>query len=337
MIHWRPTVQQERWMAVASGVGGGRRTPWLTERTGSWVAAKPLMRCALFVLGAVAAGLTAAVFYFTQFPGYLLLAGLCLICVAEWLVLRRHLFGAGIEEALELAGLLMLVFQVEELGLEDFGTRITLLMALMLAIAGFRFLNPLFIVLAAAALSLAIDFGGAHAMARAFCFAAAAAALCAGGIKWRRPAYDQMLDWLVVIMPLVGYAWPARAAVFVLAPYGAAALYIGICRRRHAPLLAFMACMGCIGYELRNLTSLALEAKLILWGSVILLLALALGRYLRTPRAGISSEEREESEFLDLLPLAGAGALTPPSADPAAAEFKGGGGAGGGGGASGNY
>jgi hypothetical protein len=339
MIHWRPTAQQERWMAVAARVGGGGRTPWLAERTGSWVAAKPLLRCAMFVLGAVAAGLTAAVFDLSHVP--LLLAGLCLIGAAEWLVLRRHLFGGGIEEALELAGLLLLVFQVERLGLEDFGTRLTLLIALMLSIAGLRFLNPLFIVLAAAAVALAINITGAHSMASAFCFAAAVAALYAGGIKFRRPSYDHMLDWLVVIMPLVGYALaapaPVFAPVFALAPYGAAALYIGIRRRRHAPLLAFMGCLGCIGYELRNLSGLPLEAKLILWGCVILLLTLALGKYLRTPRAGISSQEREESEFLDLLQLAGAGGLTPQSAQHAKAEFKGGGGAGGGGGASGSY
>jgi hypothetical protein len=345
-MHWRPTPVQERWMAVAARVGGGRRTPWLAERTGGWVAAKPILRCALFVLGAVAAGLTAAVFYFTHFPGYLLLASFSLIGVAEWLVLRRHLFGAGIEEALELAGLLLLVFQVEDLGLEDFGTRMALLIGSMLGVAGFRFLNPLFIVLAAAALCFAIDLAGAHSMASAFCFASAVAALSAGGIQFRRPAYDHMLDWLVVILPLVGYVWfenrtagvplPAHAPVFALAPYGAAALYIGIRRRRHAPLLAFMACLGCIGYELRNLTRLPLEAKLILWGSVILLLTLALSRYLRTPRAGISSQKGEDSEFLDLLQLAGAGGLSP-QAQPRPAEFKGAGGAGGGGGASGSY
>ena len=50
-----------------------------------------------------------------------------------------------------------------------------------------------------------------------------------------------------------------------------------------------MTSLGCIGYELRNVTALPLEAKPILWGSVALLLTLALGKYLRTPRAGIFS------------------------------------------------
>ena len=242
----------------------------------------------------------------------------------------------------------MLVFQVQELGVHDFGTLMALLIGMMLAIAGFRFLNPFFMVLAVAALSFAIDFAGAYSMASAFCFLAAAAALWAGGISFRRPAYDRMLDWLVVAMPLAGYAWfedraevvslPAHAPVFALAPLAAAALYLGIRRRRHAPLLAFMTSLGCIGYELRNVTALPLEAKLILWGSVALLLTLALGKYLRTPRAGISSsQDRQESEFLDLLQLAGAGGLTPQSAPHRPAEFEGGGGTGGGGGASGSY
>jgi hypothetical protein len=74
-----------------------------------------------------------------------------------------------------------------------------------------------------------------------------------------------------------------------------------------------------------------------------LLLSLGLGRYLRTPRRGLSSiRETEDDEFSDLMQLAGAGALAPHSAvqHPAVqhpAEFKSGGGAGGGGGASGTY
>jgi uncharacterized membrane protein YgcG len=120
--------------------------------------------------------------------------------------------------------------------------------------------------------------------------------------------------------------------------FGLAALIVGIRRRSHAPIIAFMTCVGCVAYQLRELTSLPLEVKLIGWGSLVLLLTLILDRYLRTPRRGITSRRFEENEgSFELLQLAGASALTPQSTLHSDAQFKGGGGAGGGGGASGSY
>jgi uncharacterized membrane protein YgcG len=352
----RPTPEQERWMEIAARVGAARSAPWAAERTEGWVRPKLITRCALFVLGAVTAALTAAVFGFTRIPGYGWIVGLVLIAAAEGLVMRRQLFGAGIEEALELAGLLMIVFQVQNHGIDPFGVRYSLLLAATLAIAAFRFLNPLFLALSAAAVSCAFHVAGSHA-ASIFCFAAASMALLGGGIEFRRPSYDRMLDWLVVTMPLCGYLWlaegspapvlPAHAPLWLLVPFGAAALIVGIRRRAHAPLAAFMVCIACMAYELRNVTGLPLEARLIFWGAAALLLSLGLGKYLRTPRGGVSSNrEATDDELSDLLQLAGAGALAPQSAHGAhgahaahepRAEFKGGGGTGGGGGASGAY
>jgi hypothetical protein len=290
-----------------------------------------------------------AVFDFTHIPGSGWVAGLALIAAAEGLVMRRRLFGAGIEEALWMCGLLVLVFQTQSHALDPFGVRMSLLVAAALAIAGFRFLNPFFITLSVAAISCAIDAHWlAAVIAGAFCFAAAALALWAGSIEFRRPSYDRMLDWLAAIMPLSGYLWlaegsastyfPAHASLCLLAPFAAAALIVGIRRRTHAPLIAFMVCSGCMAYELRNVTGLSAEARLILWGGAAFLLTLGVGKYLRTPRGGVSSNrEAEDDEFSDLLQLAGAGGLAPQSPHGSLAEFKGGGGAGGGGGASGTY
>jgi hypothetical protein len=126
--------------------------------------------------------------------------------------------------------------------------------------------------------------------------------------------------------------------ILMFSGFGAAAVLVGIHRRNHAPIIAFMICLGCVAYELRNLTGLSLKVKLIVWGSASLLLTIALNRYLRNPRRGITSNKVEEGDrALDLLQLAGAGALTPPSTQPPDAVFKGSGGAGGGGGASGTY
>jgi hypothetical protein len=78
--------------------------------------------------------------------------------------------------------------------------------------------------------------------------------------------------------------------------------------------------------------------KLIVWGSVALLAALGLDRYLRSARRGITSHPvGEGTAALDLLQWVGAGALSPKAAPQADAPFKGGGGGFSGGGADGSY
>ena len=341
-----------------------RRTPWIADRCGGWTAATPIARCVFLALGAFAAGLTATIFSLVHAPEYLLTTGLILVAAAEWLIVKRRLFGAGIEEALEVAGLLMIALQVIDPIADSTAVRAPLLIATALAVAGFRLLNPFFIALSVAALSFALEsLGTRHGnapllpsfIAMAFCFAMASAALIIGRTQFHRPSYDQMLNWLVITMPLAGYLWaesknasgltfellreaPMRSIpVVILAGFGISALKVGIRRRVHAPIIAFLICAACVGYELRHLSTLPIQWKLIGWGSGVLLLALALDRYLSTPRRGITSKQFDEDGSLDLLQLAGASVIAPPGVQPPGAQFKGGGGAGGGGGASQSY
>ena len=116
------------------------------------------------------------------------------------------------------------------------------------------------------------------------------------------------------------------------------ALATGLRRRTHAPLVAFMLCVACIAYELRGLTGLPLEARLILWGCVLLCASIALERYLRVTRRGITSRQvREDGDSAGILGMAGSVVLTPQSSPQAAPTFEGGGGRFGGGGASGEF
>jgi len=364
----RPTPGEERWIAAAARLGLDRATPWLAARTGGWNAVGWITRCALFALGAVAAGLTTAIASLVRAPGPLLLAGVTLVAVAEWLARARRFFRAGVEEALGAGGLVLIAFAIANPGNDAHGIKSCLLFATALLVAGLRFLNPLFTTLALAALSLAAQLvvqalardGQSHTVAPAcVCFATALVALAGGAVRFERPSHDRMLDWLVVVMPLGCYLWLAgghiadgpggpapfatvAGALAVLAPaiLGVLALVAGLARRSHAPLLAAMLCVACLAYELRNLTGLPLEVRLIAWGSAALVLAVALDRYLRTPRAGITSARvGDDGESLARLELVGAGALAAPAAAPAAAPpgFKGGGGRFDGGGASGGY
>jgi hypothetical protein len=353
MMAFNPTPQQERWLAAASRLHLGSGHPWIAERIDGWAAPTMIARCAFFVLGTLAAALTAAIFALLHTQNALIPAGVLMLAAAEWLILRRHLFHAGIEEALWTVGLLLIVLQMVE---PDFGsgTSSAVLAALALGLAGFRLLNPLFITCAALVVSLAIDLAGGHRLiwatdvalpASLFCFGVAAIALTAGGMTFRRPSHDRMLSWLTVFMPLAGFLWlVSQQAVSIrvftgmaCAVFGLAALIIGLRRREHAPLIACIVCMLCVAYQLRDLTALPLKAKLILWGSIALLLALGLDRYLRTPRRGITSRQiGEGGNALDLLQWMGTASLSPKAA-PVDAPFKGGGGGFGGGGADGSY
>ena len=340
-------------MAAASRQHIAIEDTWLAERTAGWSSASLIARCAFFVLGVAAAGCTAAIFYFMHLQRPELPAGVCMLIAAEWLIVRRRLFHAGIEEALWMAGSLAVALRFLPMtGGEEL--RIAVLVALALGFSAWRLRNPLMVALAAVVASFAIDFAVGHRQlaepdvalrASVFCYAIGVAALFLGGLKLQRPSHDQMLNWLMVIMPLCGFLWLATQQSHVIRTatalaslvLGVTALIIGLRRRAHAPLVSCIACFACVGYQLRDVTALPLEAKLVLWGSAALLLALGLGRYLRVPRRGITSSQiGEGGNALDLLQWAGAASLSPKAA-PDNPSFKGGGGTYGGGGADGRY
>ena len=329
-----------------------RNHPWISQRTGGWSAPSFIARCAFFVLGVVAGGLTTAVLEILSRSAALLAAGVTLLVAAEWLILRKRLFHAGVEEALWTGGLLLLTVHF----LPSSGDRgMSVAVALVLAVAAIRLLNPFLLTMAFAAASIAIELAGGHRLwgehdvamaASIFCYGAGAIALLLARIQFSRPSHDHMLSWLMVIMPLCGFLWlatqhaPAVRVGTGLASgiFALVALIVGIRRRSHAPLLACMASLGCVAYQLRDLTTLPLKLKLILWGSAALLAALGLDRYLRTPRRGITSHQLGEgTTALDLVQWVGAGALSPKAAPQADAPFKGGGGGFSGGGADGRY
>src|SRR5450631_2520272 len=163
-----PTPQQERWMQIAARTKIARNNPWLASRLGGWKTATPVARCVFFVLGIVAAGLLAGVFELLHVPHFLWIAGVILVAIAEWLILGRRFFGAGIEEALELVGLLMIALQGTDVIGASAEFRISLTVATVLFAAGLRLLNPLLISLSIMAVSCALDFSVPHDSASAF-------------------------------------------------------------------------------------------------------------------------------------------------------------------------
>ncbi|MGB7740991.1 MAG: hypothetical protein WBM03_17920 [Steroidobacteraceae bacterium] len=375
MSRWRPSPGEERWLELASELGAAIPRGAVTERTGGWRSTGPLARIALFVLGFIAAVLAGALLF--SIPGLddettLLVTGLISVLAAEWLTVARRLYASGIEEGLCVAGSLLIAAWITTLIAPRSGYAIgTVEMLVLIAAtgaAGLRRLNPLVTTCAvlafiywmgSTATAHAIDqtIGGGMTAVTVGC-ALAALALALGAREYRRPSHDRMLDWLVATLPVAAYAQHATsdayevlrslgggtsrlATAVLLFALGAAMLFIGLRRRRHAPLLGFMGCVACLALELRQVTTLATETWLILYGFAALFAGVALDRYLRQPRNGLTSAAPTHREgALDVLQPAGAAVLaqrTAPELPRPEPPVTGGGGRFGGGGATGSY
>ena len=368
MSRFRPTPAQERWHAVEERYPSLREAVRRQSAAGHWKYATLLTRCLFFVLGLFVAGAAYAIFDIAGLPLPGIVTGLVLIGFAEWLIRRRGLFASGIEESLWAAGSVLFVFDFYDEFLSSEEAAGLLLMAAVLALAGWRLLNPLLTTLAAliASAALALLIGSGWMLedvegAGYASFALAFGALGAGGLAFQRPSHDRMLDWLVVAMPAIGYIWlnwshngaltlqvlldgrlGPLVPLLLVSTFGLAALVIGLRRRRHAPLVAVLVCVLLIAYELRNLTGLSLQWRLIFWGGLGLLGSIILERALRLPRNGITSRDVDEDlPALDLMQMGGAAvvaqAAVPTSGAPATAAVEGQGGSFGGGGASGRF
>jgi hypothetical protein len=351
----RPTPSEERWLTLARRLRRSPRVAPFSEHTGGWWTANLPSRCTFFVLGLIAAGMIWVITEQLGPTGALVTAGLVSIAVAEWLIVARRHFWSGIEEALEVAGLTMLAFEcISRVGSSSASVGARFVCAAF-AIVGLRLLNPLFTTLSVLALVLTLD--APPLGAGLVCYGIGLAALVASVYRFRRPSNDSMLDWLIIVMPAAGYLWsasrsslsvatdylhaPPSAWVVPICPivFAGFALVTGLWRRAHAPIMAAMLCVACSAYELRKLTGLSLEARLITWGCVLLLASIAIERYLRVPRGGITSRAlREDGDSVGILAIVGSAVLTPQSPPhKATPSFEGGGGRFGGGGASGEY
>lgn len=372
MSQWRPSPDEERWLAVASELGATMPREALAGRTGGWRSTGSLARIALFALGFVAAALLFGVLGVGSVTT-LLVAGLISALAAEWLTVRKRLYASGIEEGLTVAGFLMigLWIAVEVLPAPDGGNTSlhTLVVIMAVGAAGLRRLNSFVTTCAvigfvywvgstglADVLDVATDDG---MTSFAVACALAALALALGGREYRRPSHDRMLDWMVATLPIAAYAQYPRVAaleaaavangagttrplvVALLLVLGTAMLRTGLQRRRHAPLWGFLGCVVALAVELRAAVPVAPETWLVAWGLGALIAGGALDRYLREPRSGLTSESLTKGEGpLDLLQVAGTALLAhraAPESQSTAPGFEGAGGKFGGGGASGRY
>ena len=97
----QPSPAEERWLALAARLPGRRQAPLFAARSGDWRSVGVWTRCAFFCLGLLATGLTLSLLSLLHVPRSLLVTGFALVAVTEWIIWRRRLAAAGIEEALE--------------------------------------------------------------------------------------------------------------------------------------------------------------------------------------------------------------------------------------------
>ena len=347
----RPTPEQERWLVVAV-----RFALSLDEsRSGGWHAVGWLMRLALFVLGMVAAAMLVAIAELLHLRPHALWPALILIVTAEVLIATRKLSQCGIEEACFLSGVGLLTYWIVDAGLAMHDEEVAALLAITFSLAAWRLRNALFTAGAALLWALLIFVTLPAESSLRFqvtglcCYAVAWAAMALGHFPFRRPSVDHRLNWLVLLMPLAGYLWLAEVSLFgvsqplrleVLAMpilFGLSALWAGLQRRQHAPLLASMVCVVCLAYELRWVSGWSLTQRLLVWGSVTLIAALLIDRWLRVPVRGVTAKQVNDTAGpLELIQLAGAAVITPRAA-AVETSFKGEGGGFGGGGADGKF
>lgn len=342
MSVWRPSPDEERWLEVAARLRGALTGKLTQERTGGWRSAGLFARVALFVLGLVAAAMVLAVLGFNH-DAMLLVAGVIATGAAEWLKVGKRLHASGIEEGLCVGGYMLIGLWIAGKAGPVFGRPgldvFWLVVIATTGAAGLRLLNPLLTTCAALAFVEWLDSthvahmfdataGGGMAALVCACVVAAVA-LAAGAHEFRRPSHDRMLDWLVVALPVSAYlrrtafdvfdvtsvatlAGANRAVVMVLLlALAVVALAAGLRRRRHAPLLAFLGCLGCVGIELRFSSPWSTELWLVIDGLAATAAGLAIDRYLRQTRNGLTSATLTDQEGpLDLLQTAGAAVLT---------------------------
>jgi hypothetical protein len=354
---FRPSASEERWLAAAD-LAGERAVS--AADTGGWRTASLFARCAFFFLGLLAAGaLFGLVIVLTDSAksAGVLTAVFC-IAIAELLIIRMRLFGMGIEEALWLCG----AIAVLPATLDGTQRAVALGLAIACGAAALRLRNPLFasFAIAAAGWRLALDSGWPPASA--LCWIGAALAWLVLGKYFVRPSTQRFCGWMAIVLPLIAYLFAKRfdfdpwrvvdgrmtleSMTELLTPaillVGAAVtLWLGLRWRQHALLLAFALCVTLLGVELRAVSGLSIETRLILYGVIVLIASTVIERRLRSLTGITSLPFGRDSDAWKLLEIGTAATLATTSRHsdqpPAETGVETGGGSFGGAGSSGGF
>jgi hypothetical protein len=345
---WRPTVEEERLLIAAQRAHVRLADP-------PWIRSTFFTRVAFFILTCMGVGaLSGLLEVFARNPHVVRwILGIVAIGLGEALIRTKRLFGSGPEEALWVIGVLALLWAVIDRSGNDDLVFICTLAAIAFAVAGWRLLNPALTTCALLAVVPMIYEKQSHELAAYYCVAVALTAALLLTRSVRRPSWNAALEGAMGVLPVVGYFCisfdlfgspdrfrPEIAGLFLLVI--GAFLFVGLRWRLHAPLIAAMPCLAIVGYECRHLTGLSLEARLIVWGALLFVVAFIAERRLRGRRHGFTSDAAGSADAFGVVELAGVAAAglavhQPASTTSGETTQQGGGGTFGGAGASGDY
>lgn len=353
-MRFYPTAAEERLMTLRGRARRWRRAGWIDEAerraveeacVTPWKSFPFLPRAGLFLLtflvGAAATFLADA----TASTVGPLVAGAALVAIAEHLIARMGFFRTGIEEGLWCIGLIAIILQAFELG--ESALLLAVWLPFVAAVAclalSIRLLHTL-LFLAGAALLVwwTADFFDSRALAAAAVLLAAGTLALAIHLRpAERPFRASASGWLALGAPAI--AWAMLRENHLVAAYavasGAAAAWLaaGVRWRSRFALAGGALAAAAFGYELIEPRVWLVEWKILAGGLAAFAIAIAIERFLRTPRGGFTSEALDSDAEPRLFEMAAVAAVAPPGAAARAEGLGGDGGKFGGGGATGEY
>ncbi|HEV7766830.1 MAG TPA: hypothetical protein VGQ76_17655 [Thermoanaerobaculia bacterium] len=324
-------VQHERNFSLQSRVKPAQLdVPWHTNSI--------VGQIGFFILTCIGLGAFRLLISVFDVPKPGLITGVIAIALAEYLISARKWFFSGVEAALWIGGVFLLISELPSSGTPESN----LVIAAAAAIAGLRVRNPLFGALAAIFVMIyferRFDLGVLCALILAFI---ACIALLR---EWRRPSTEALWIVLAIVMPVAGRVvadekW-INLTIALYATLGVIALVLAILKRHHALFLSAMIAITIAGFDVAEKIVAPPEVKFAVAGALLLAIAFVITRALRDRTSGFVLTIEQLTPFDDAIESGATISLQPststPTPTPESAPQSGGGSFGGAG-ASGDY
>jgi hypothetical protein len=240
------------------------------------------------------------------------------IACGEYMILRRRMYGSGIESALWIGGLLAFISGLPRSGTDE----ALLVIAAAFGIAAWRMQNAIFATIGAifGACYFVAVWDGAHDYWRVAVvpLALAVTAIVAKRRNFSRPWIDSFWSYVAIVMPLVAEiggritTYDSKGHLQYALTYailGTIALLAGLHLREHSLLIAAGVSFGIMSFEAHDLVDTPLEWKLISGGVVLLGLAAVIARTLRGRTTGFVTAPARLTRYDDLIKLGGTMAM----------------------------
>jgi hypothetical protein len=295
-----------------------------------------LLQAVFFLLtcAAVAAAAQLLELFKVERPG--LFIGPAALILAEYLIGARGWFHTGVEDALWLGGMLLLIGELPSSGTPE----ANLVIAAAIGLAGFRVRNSLF---GAAAAVFVMIWAEERLDLGVICALLLGMAACIALLRtWRRPTTEWLWIAMALVLPIAGRTeadavW-RTATISLYAIYAGVTLWLALRRPHHALFLSAMIAGAISGTDLANLLTAPPELRFACSGAMLLAAVFAITRILRDRTRGFVLTPATLTPYDDTLQTVATLTMQPAhNAPPAAEPPVSGGGSFGGAGASGDY